>query len=95
MDIHIDKKIAGLMIGSLLVGGVLGGGIGFAAGHDGERGHGGERGGYEMNGQDRGGVSDNQADGEIKDDNGGAPNQDEKDNSASSTITKVLAPATK
>lgn len=79
MDIHINKKIAGLMIVSLLVGGALGGAIGFVAG--GEEGH-GDRGRYEMND-----TFDTHADGETNDDQGGIPNQDEQTNTTGTQTT--------
>lgn len=74
MDIHINKKTAILVVVSLLVGGVIGGGIGFVAGHEGGRHH--ERRGNKM--EQKGYGYDNRADGETADDNGGAPNSDEQ-----------------
>ena len=73
MVVNIDKKVAGLMIGSLVVGGIIGGVIGFAASQD-EGEHDG-RNNKEM--MERS-AYDDQSDGEVQDDNGGAPNQDEK-----------------
>ena len=72
MDIHINKKIAGLMLGSLLVGGAIGGAVGFASGSE-EGGHHERRGNMERNG-----GYDNEKDGETSDDQGGAPNSDEQ-----------------
>ncbi len=76
MDIHIDKKLAGLLIVALVIGGIVGGTIGFVAGSHEE----GDR--YEMhdgNRKDRMGQRyDDQLDGETNDDNGGAPNSDEQ-----------------
>ena len=70
MDIHINKKIAGLMIASLIVGGIIGGAIGFMTAS--EEGH-GERGGYEMNNKGDNVQFDNHADGEANDDQGSTP----------------------
>jgi hypothetical protein len=89
MDLHINKKIAGLMIVSLLVGGAIGGAIGFVAG--GEEGH-GERGGYEMNDKGDNAQFDNHADGETNDDQGGAPNSDEQ--KLNGTQNTPVAPTT-
>lgn len=92
MEIRIDKKVAGLMIASLLVGGAVGGAVGFAAGHEGDH---GERGHYGMNKQEIGGQQyDNQADGETNDDNGGAPNSDEMKSSTSTPTATVSASTT-
>ncbi len=78
MDIHIDKKIAGLMIFALIVGGVLGGVVGFVAGHE-EGGHGG-RDGYEM-GRDQ---MDNQ---------GIEPNQDQQNANGAPAASASTVPA--
>jgi hypothetical protein len=89
MVVNIDKKVAGLMIGSLLVGGLIGGAIGVGASH--EEGGRGERGNKQMMEQN---GYDNQADGEVQDDKGGAPNFDEQGTTtpsvtASTTTVKV------
>ena len=93
MDLHIDKKIAGLMIVSLLVGGAIGGAVGFVAG--GEEGH-GDRGGYEMKNGAENAQFDNHADGETNDDKGGAPNQDEQQPAVNGTQapTSTTSPST-
>lgn len=83
MDIQINKKIGALMILSLLVGGAIGGTIGFVASeHEGY----GDRSGYDMN--------DDHADGETNDDQGGVPNQDEQNPVANTTQTAPVAPTT-
>ncbi len=75
MDIHVNKMVAGLMLVSLIVGGLIGGAIGFVSGHEEGRGGDREEMGYRINHQ-----YDNRADGETADDNGGAPNSDEQNN---------------
>ena len=60
------------MLVSLLVGGAIGGVIGFAGGSE-EGGH------HERHGNmERNGGYDNEKDGETSDDQGGAPNSDEQ-----------------
>lgn len=96
MDIHINKMVAGLMLVSLIVGGLIGGAIGFAASH--EEGRGGDQ--QEMSYKNSGPNQqyDNQADGETADDNGGTPNSDEISNSQvtphASTTSSINASTT-
>lgn len=91
MNINIDKKVASIAIISLLVGGAIGGAIGFSASH--EEGRGGDRNemGYKNGGMNQ--QYDNQADGKTADEKGGTPNSDEQTPNASST-TSVNASTT-
>lgn len=77
MDIHINKKIAGLMVLALIVGGVIGAAVGFVAGHEGDH-H--EQGRYEMG---RG-----QFDREANDDKEELPNSNEQAPSAQPVQTQ-------
>ena len=93
MDIHIDRKLAGIVIVSLLIGSLAGGVVGFVAGA--EEGHGLHERGSRFNYK---GIDDH-ADGETNDDKGGVPNQDEQtvtptDQPSSSPVIPSARPTT-
>jgi hypothetical protein len=90
MDVHINKKIAGLMLFSLFIGGAIGGGIGFIGGN--EEGRHNEKGDYVKGERD---GYDNRADGETSDNQGSVSNSDEQVTKTDSiTMQKVVSTTT-